>query len=61
MRMLYDMTERKGTGCMEKNYHEIILAVFASEFIMTNTGALNVITQLKDNLYGSIARTAEQK
>ena len=41
-------------GYMERNYHEIILAIFVSVFIMTNTGVLNVITPLKDFLYGNI-------
>ena len=48
-------------GYTEKNYHEIILVMFVSVFIMTNVGVLNVITQLKDTLYGSTVPTAEQR
>ena len=48
-------------GYMERNYHEIILAIFVSVFIMTNTGVLNVITPLKDYLYGNIVPIVEQR
>lgn len=49
-----------GIGCTEKKCHEIILVMFALVSIMINGGALNAITQLKDNLYGDIALTAAQ-
>lgn len=42
-------------GYTEEKCHEIILAVFASVFIMTGGGVLNVITKLKDNHCGIIA------
>ena len=52
--------QKMDIGCMEKNYHEITLVMFVAVFTMTDGGVLNVVTTLRENLYGSIVLIAGQ-